>query len=82
MKAIRYFRYGSPDVLQMTEVEKPVPNDNQVLVKIHASSANPVDWHMMRGQPFLVRLSDGLRQPKNPKIGADLAGTVEAVGSK
>jgi NADPH:quinone reductase-like Zn-dependent oxidoreductase len=81
MKAIRYTEYGSPDVLQLVDVEKPVPADNQVLVKVHAVSANPLDWHIMRGAPFIARLDNGLRKPKNPKLGADIAGTVEAVGS-
>ncbi len=80
MKAIVYEKYGPPDVLQLKEVEKPVPGDNEVLVKIHASSANPLDWHRMRGAPFLVRLSDGLRKPKNPMLGADIAGQIETVG--
>lgn len=81
MKAIRFTEYGSPDVLQLQEVEKPVPKDNQVLVKVHAASANPIDWHRMRGAPFLVRLDEGFRKPQNPRLGVDLAGRVEAVGS-
>jgi NADPH:quinone reductase-like Zn-dependent oxidoreductase len=81
MKAILFTKYGSPDVLQLTEVEKPTPKDNQVLVKVHAASANPLDWHRMRGAPFLARLGEGLLKPKNPKLGADIAGRVEAVGS-
>src|SRR5258705_9117945 len=80
MKAIRFTKYGSPDVLQLVEVEKPTPKDNQVLVKVQAASANPLDWHRMRGAPFLVRTDEGLRKPKNPKLGADVAGQVEAVG--
>jgi NADPH:quinone reductase-like Zn-dependent oxidoreductase len=80
MKAIILPKYGSPDVLQLKEVEKPVPKDNQLLLKIYAASANPLDWHRMRGAPFLVRLGDGFRQPKDPRLGADLAGRVEAVG--
>jgi NADPH:quinone reductase-like Zn-dependent oxidoreductase len=68
-------------VLQLKEVEKPTPKDNQVLVKIYAAAANPLDWHLMRGAPFLVRLSGGLRKPGNPMLGADIAGRVEAVGS-
>jgi NADPH:quinone reductase-like Zn-dependent oxidoreductase len=81
MKAILFTRYGSPDVLQLTEVEKPAPNDSQVLVKIHAASANPLDWHSMRGTPFLVRLGGGVQKPKNTWLGADIAGRVEAVGA-
>ncbi len=81
MKAIMCPRYGSPDVLQLKEVKRPVPEDGKVLVKIHAASVNPVDWHHMTGAPFLVRLGDGLRRPKDPRLGTDIAGTVEAVGS-
>jgi NADPH:quinone reductase-like Zn-dependent oxidoreductase len=80
MKAIIYTRYGSPDVLQLKEVEKPTPKDNEVLVKIHAAAANPLDWHFMRGAPFLLRLEAGLQKPKNTRLGADIAGRVEAVG--
>lgn len=80
MKAIIFTQYGSPDVLQLAEVEKPTPTENQVLVKVEAAAANPLDWHRLRADPFLVRLGDGLFKPKNPKLGADLAGIVEAVG--
>jgi len=80
LKAVLFTKYGSPDVLQLTEVEKPTPKDNQVLVKVHAASANPLDWHHMRGEPFLARIGEGLLKPKNPKLGADIAGRVEAVG--
>src|SRR6266699_1262824 len=81
MKAIVYTQYGPPDVLQVKEVEKPAPNDGEILVKIHAASANPLDWHLMRGAPFLARLAGGLRKPKDPRLGADIAGRVEAVGN-
>jgi NADPH:quinone reductase-like Zn-dependent oxidoreductase len=81
MKAIKFTQYGSPDVLQLQEVEQPVPKDNQVLVKVHAASVNALDWHRMRGDPFLVRLSDGFRKPKNTSLGADIAGRVEVVGA-
>lgn len=80
MKAILFNEYGSPDVLKLEEVEKPSPKDNQVLVKVVAAAANPLDWHRMRADPFLVRLSDGLLKPKDPRLGADFAGRVEAVG--
>jgi NADPH:quinone reductase-like Zn-dependent oxidoreductase len=80
MNSILFTKFGSPDVLQLTEVEKPTPKDNQVLVKVHAASVNPLDWHRMRGEPFLARLGEGLLKPKNPKLGADIAGRVEAVG--
>jgi NADPH:quinone reductase-like Zn-dependent oxidoreductase len=81
MRAIVCTRYGSPDALQLNEVEKPAPTEGRVLVKVHAASANPVDWHTMRGKPFLVRFSEGLRKPKDPRLGTDIAGRVEAVGS-
>lgn len=81
MKAIVYTTYGSPDVLQFKEVEKPTPKDDQILVKIYAASANAFDWHLMRASPFFARLGEGLRKPKDPRLGADFAGRVEAVGS-
>jgi len=80
MKAIIYTQYGSPDVLQFKDIEKPTPKDDEVLVKIHAASVNPLDWHLMRAEPFLARLEAGLFKPKNPRLGADIAGRVEAVG--
>lgn len=81
MKAILFPNYGSPDVLQLTDIEKPTPNENQVLVKVYVAATNPLDWHRMRGEPFLARLTEGYRKPKVPKLGADIAGRVEAVGS-
>src|SRR5258708_30525438 len=81
MKAIVYTKYGPPEVLQLKEVAKPVPKDNEVLVKVHAASANALDWHLMRGAPFLARLAGWLRKPKDPRLGADFAGRVEAVGT-
>ncbi len=80
MQAIVFTQYGSPDILRLTDIAKPTPSDNQVLVKVHAASANPLDWHRMRGAPVLVRLTDGLLKPKNTQLGADIAGVVEAVG--
>lgn len=81
MRAIVYTKYGSPDVLELMEVEKPTPKDGEVLVKVHAASANAYDWHMLRADPFLVRLmGGGLLKPKNTRLGADIAGRVEAVG--
>ena len=80
MKAIVYHKYGSPDVLGFEEVQKPTPKDDEVLVKIHAASANPADWHILRADPFLVRLKLGFLKPKNKILGADIAGRVEAVG--
>ena len=81
MKAIVIEKYGSPDVLQFKEVERPTPKDNQVLVRVQAASANPLDWHLMRGEPFIARLmGTGLLKPKSSRVGADVAGRVEAVG--
>jgi len=79
MKAIVRTRYGSPDVLQFKEVEKPTPKDNEVLLKVHAASVNPLDFFTMRGAP-LIRLIPGLRTPKDKRIGVDAAGQVETVG--
>ena len=80
MKAIVYKEYGSPDVLQFMEVEKPALKDDEVLVKFYAVSANAADLHLLRGDPFLFRLQSGLRKPKYPIMGSDIAGRVEAVG--
>ncbi len=81
MKAIVYMQYGPPDVLQLAEVAKPVPKDDEVLIKVYAASVNAADWRMMRADPFLVRLIAGLSRPKRfPILGADIAGRVEAVG--
>src|SRR5437773_10717820 len=79
MKAIVYCEYGSPDVLKLEDVEKPVPNDNQVLIKVRAASLNFIDPGLMRG-PIPLRLMTGLRKPKKTRFGNDLAGQVEAVG--
>jgi len=80
MKAIVYEKYGLPDVLQLKEVEKPTPKDNEVLVKVHAASVNDWDWGLLRGAPFMNRLFFGLLKPKIKIIGGDIAGRVEAVG--
>lgn len=82
MKAILFEKYGAPDVLQLKDVEKPLPKEDEVLIKIHAAAANPLDWHKMRGAPVIVRFTDGLSQPKDNRLGADIAGVVEAVGSQ
>ena len=82
MKAIVYLKYGSPDVLQLKEVEKPFPKDDEVLIKVHAASVNAMDWHLLTADIFLVRLMGmGLFKPKKPILGADIAGRVEAVGN-
>ena len=80
MKAIVYTEYGSPDVLKLEEIEKPTPKDGEVLVRVHATSVNQFDWHLLTADIFLVRLAKGLLKPKNPILGADIAGRVEAVG--
>jgi len=80
MKAIVCTKYGSPDVLQFKEVEKPTPKDDEVLVKIHAASVNMYDWHLLTADIFLVRLTEGLLRPKHAIPGADIAGRIEAAG--
>src|SRR6266571_3057359 len=79
MKAIRFCEYGSPDVLKFEDVEKPVPNDDQVLIKVRAASLNFIDPGVMRG-PWSLRLMSGLRKPEKTRLGTDVAGQVEAVG--
>jgi NADPH:quinone reductase-like Zn-dependent oxidoreductase len=82
MKAIVCTKYGSPDVLQLQEVAKPAPKDDEVLIRIHAASINSRDWRLMRANPFFIRLvPGGFLQPKNKILGADVAGRVEAIGS-
>jgi NADPH:quinone reductase-like Zn-dependent oxidoreductase len=80
MKAAVCTRYGPPDVVQIKDVEKPVPKDDEVLIKVRAASLNPADWHMKRGKPYIMRLMTGLRKPKDTRLGFDVAGQVEAVG--
>ena len=80
MKAVVYCDYGPPDVLKLETIAKPVPNDTQVLVKVRAASVNPFDWHFMRGEPYIMRLGNGLRKPASTRLGVDFSGTVEAVG--
>ena len=82
MKAAIYTRYGPPDVVRVADVEKPVPRDGEVLLKVRAASVNPLDWHFVRGTPYLGRLAFGLLQPKDKQLGRDVAGKVEAVGSR
>lgn len=82
MKAIIYKDYGSPDVLQLETVPKPIPEADEVLVKVQAIALNAADWRRLRGNPFWVRLDTGLFKPKVKIIGADIAGRVEAVGDK
>ena len=80
MKAIVYHTYGSPDVLKCEEIDKPTAGDNEVLIKVRAASVNPLDWRLMRGRPYIVRILFGLRKPKITRPGRDVAGQVEAVG--
>ena len=80
MQAIVYCDYGAPDVLRLEGLEKPVPGDEQLLIRVRAAAINPLDWHYMRGTPYVMRLGTGLRKPKEMRLGVDYAGTVEAVG--
>jgi NADPH:quinone reductase-like Zn-dependent oxidoreductase len=82
MKAVVNTKYGPPEVLQLKNIEKPVPKENEVLVKVQAASLNAADWHLMRAEPFLARFAFGLFKPKHTILGADISGTVEAVGNK
>jgi NADPH:quinone reductase-like Zn-dependent oxidoreductase len=82
MKAMVYTRYGSPDVLALRDVPKPVPADDEVLIKLHATGVNPMDMDMLTGRPYLYRLLSGLPKPRRNILGMDVAGTVESVGSK
>jgi NADPH:quinone reductase-like Zn-dependent oxidoreductase len=82
MKAIVYEKYGPPDVLQLKDVAKPVPKEDQVLVEVYAASINALDWHLLSADIFLVRLDGGFQKPKNPILGVDVAGRVEAVGAQ
>jgi NADPH:quinone reductase-like Zn-dependent oxidoreductase len=80
MKAIVQDKYGSPDVLQLKDIDKPVVNDDAVLVRVHAAAVNIADWHLLRGVPYVMRMVVGLRKPKREIPGTDVAGRVEAVG--
>jgi NADPH:quinone reductase-like Zn-dependent oxidoreductase len=83
MKAVVAHRYGSPDqVLSVEHIDPPVPGDTDVAVRAHASSVNPADWHLIRGEPRIARLQLGLRRPKEEILGCDVAGTVESVGAR
>ena len=82
MNAIQYHCYGGPEVLKLERVARPVPEDDQLLVKVHAAGVNPLDWHYMRGEPYIMRMESGFGAPNAPQMGVDFSGTVEAVGAK
>ena len=81
MKAVVYTEYGPPEVLQLKEVAKPSPKDDEVLVKVHADSINYIDWQVLRGESILLRLMNGLLKPRNKVLGDDVSGQIEAVGA-
>ena len=81
MKAAVYYKYGSPDVISIEDVEKPSPKDGEVLVQIKAASIGAYDCHLLRADPFFTRALSGLLKPSNPILGADIAGVVSEVGS-
>jgi len=80
VQAITYCDYGTPEVLHLENIEKPVPADDQVLIRVRAASVNPLDWHFVEGTPYFMRLMAGLRRPAVTRVGVDYAGTVEAAG--
>jgi len=82
MKASIYREYGPPNVLQLKEIEKPVPKDNEVLIRVHAATVNRTDCAMLRAKPFIMRFFTGLFKPRNPILGTDFAGKIEALGKK
>jgi NADPH:quinone reductase-like Zn-dependent oxidoreductase len=82
VKAVVYTEYGPPEVLQLKDVKKPIPKEDEVLIKVHAASINYSDWHIMRGESFFLRLLNGIRKPRKKVLGDDIAGRVESVGSK
>ncbi len=81
MRAMARRDFGGPEVLELREVDKPVPADDEVLVRVHAASVNPFDWHILTGLPYLARIDAGFRKPKNELIGVDFAGVVDSVGA-
>jgi NADPH:quinone reductase-like Zn-dependent oxidoreductase len=81
MKAVTYTCYGPPDVLALSDVAKPVPAGNEVLVRVRAAGVNPYDWHNLRGSPYFMRLGTGIGKPRQTRLGADFAGVVETVGA-
>jgi len=81
VKAILQTKYGSPDVLQFKDIDKPVVKEEEVLVEVRAAAVNIGDWHLLRGVPYAMRMVCGLRKPRRQVPGLDLAGQVEAVGA-
>jgi NADPH:quinone reductase-like Zn-dependent oxidoreductase len=81
MKAMVCHNYGSPDVLTLEEIEKPTPKDDEVLIRVHATSVNAMDYRFLTGTPYLARIMAGLLKPKHKVLGLDVAGRVEAVGA-
>lgn len=81
MQAVQYRCYGGPEVLERVQLPKPVPGPDELLVRVEAAGVNPLDWHFMRGKPYLMRLMSGIGAPKDSRLGVDFAGTVEAVGA-
>ena len=82
MQAARYHCYGDTNVIHWETVARPVPSDTSVLVRVHVAATNPLDWHYMRGEPYIMRLSSGMGRPTDVRLGQDFAGVVEAVGAK
>src|SRR5688500_6669318 len=80
MRAIVCHAYGTPDVLELENIEAPAIDDDGILIRVHAAAVNPLDWHLLTGTPYLARLAFGARRPNRPILGFDVAGTVEAVG--
>ncbi len=82
MLAVVYHEYGTAEVLKLETTDRLLPNDTQVLIRVHAAAANPLDWHVMRGSPYVLRLDAGLKAPHDPRMGVDVSGVVAAVGSQ
>ena len=82
MKAVVHYCYGPPDVLEVVDIAKPVAGPREILVNVEAASVNPLDWHFMRGSPYIMRLLTGFGAPDDPRFGRDFAGTVQAIGQE
>jgi NADPH:quinone reductase-like Zn-dependent oxidoreductase len=82
MKAAVCMEYGQPEAVQIMDVARPTPADNEVLIRVRAASLNPLDWHLKRGAPYMMRFMTGLRKPRDPRLGVDVAGQVEAAGRR